>query len=485
MDTDNFEVVGEALNGREGLELLEKLRPHVIISDVVMPVMNGIDFARLAKLRLPEVYTIILSGHSDFEYVRSAFQSGAVDYILKSQLEPELLLGKLYQIMGKLGLDTVRRTTGSPENWLLAAVERKAVSPPGALPPRHILLGGSLRDVGGSGLSGTQHAAALIRRQAEERLGTFATTDAVTRDEVFLLLISSSEAEAGQVAEACRALCADCARIAPSLFFALGVPFRQLDELPERYRRLRAVVELRFYFWDRPLALEEELRQSQLHAEFDMKNYAQLLKRHDFDAACRALNDFVASLGRGLYLREGELKKLLDSAVYSAVDTLVEVSGSRDELYTRRMEYFSMLDKARNIQELTAAVAELTGQLRAMAARGGEPMDDLRRQISAYLDRHYGEPLTLNTVASHLHLSYSYLSSCWSRCFGCGFNEYLNSVRLEEAMRLLSATQIPVAEISGMVGYSEQGYFGKVFKKHTGLSPLAYRRRRGGAGHET
>lgn len=483
MDPENFEIVGEALNGRDGLEQLEQLRPHVVISDVIMPVMNGIEFARLAKLRLPEVYTIILSGHSDFEYVKSAFQGGAADYILKSQLEPELLLEKLYQIMEKLGLQPSRHVSAEPGSWLLAAVEGGNVSPPAALPNRHVLLGCSLHKIGASALSGTQHAAALIHRRAEELLGAFSVTCTVTRDELLLLLVSSGEAAADEVTRACRALCAECVRSIPALFFALGVPFRSIHELPERYNRLRALCELRFYFGEQSMAPETELPQGRLHAEFDMKGFIQKLKCHDFVCACESLNRFMSSLGQGCYLREGELKKLLDSAVYTAVDALLEVSVNREKLYAKRMEFFSLIDKAKNIQELSAAVVELTGQLCRLAERDSDPLDNLRRQISAYMGANYGEPLTLNTLALHLHLSYSYLSSCWSRCFGCSFNEYLNSIRLEEAKRLLSATQIPVSEVSGMAGYSEQGYFSKVFKKHTGLSPLEYRRIKGGALH--
>lgn len=92
---EGFQIAGEASNGREALELIEMQRPHIILTDIVMPVMDGEELIRLVKGMYPEIEVIVLSSFSEFEYVRSTFQSGVADYILKPKLEAASLLAVL------------------------------------------------------------------------------------------------------------------------------------------------------------------------------------------------------------------------------------------------------------------------------------------------------------------------------------------------------------------------------------------------------
>ncbi|NGZ76623.1 response regulator, partial [Saccharibacillus alkalitolerans] len=87
-----FRIVGEASNGREGLEAIERLRPHIVLTDIVMPIMEGEEFTRLIKKNHPEIEVIVLSSYGEFDYVRSTFQNGVADYILKPKLETQELL---------------------------------------------------------------------------------------------------------------------------------------------------------------------------------------------------------------------------------------------------------------------------------------------------------------------------------------------------------------------------------------------------------
>ena len=89
---EGFEIIGEASNGKEALDFIEKLKPHIIISDIVMPVMDGVDLAKIVKKKYPEIQIVILSGYSDFNYVKDTFKLGVKDYVLKPKLNPEELV---------------------------------------------------------------------------------------------------------------------------------------------------------------------------------------------------------------------------------------------------------------------------------------------------------------------------------------------------------------------------------------------------------
>ena len=94
-EKEGFRIVGEVSNGREGLEMIPKVHPHIILCDIVMPEMDGVEFAGILKDKYPEVRIIVLSGYDDYQYVRPALMYGASDYILKPMLKPEELLETL------------------------------------------------------------------------------------------------------------------------------------------------------------------------------------------------------------------------------------------------------------------------------------------------------------------------------------------------------------------------------------------------------
>ena len=107
-EKEGFTIVGESTNGQEALDLIEKLKPNIIISDIVMPILNGVDFSKVVQKRYPDLQIIILSSYDNFEYVKDTLLSGAVDYILKPTLNPEQLLVTLKKAVDRIpGLELV------------------------------------------------------------------------------------------------------------------------------------------------------------------------------------------------------------------------------------------------------------------------------------------------------------------------------------------------------------------------------------------
>ena len=108
-EREGFTIVGEATNGQEALELIETLKPNIVISDIVMPILNGVDFSKIIQRKYPEVQIIILSSYDNFEYVKDTLLSGAVDYILKPTLNPNQLLVTLNKAVDRIpGLELIK-----------------------------------------------------------------------------------------------------------------------------------------------------------------------------------------------------------------------------------------------------------------------------------------------------------------------------------------------------------------------------------------
>lgn len=101
--------------------------------------------------------------------------------------------------------------------------------------------------------------------------------------------------------------------------------------------------------------------------------------------------------------------------------------------------------------------------------------NELMKKAILYLSSHYMDPVTLEETASHVGLNPAYFSTLFKQSCGSSFKEYLNMIRIEESKRLLANTDYPILDIAVSVGFEDQSYFSKVFKKYTGLTPKQYR----------
>ena len=117
-EEQGFQVVGEASNGKEALDMMKELKPHIVFSDMTMPVMDGIDFIKIAHRKYPDVQIIILSGYDKFDYVRQALLNGAVDYVLKPTLNPEILTKLLTKAVSRIPGMQLKKTFSSLESQL-------------------------------------------------------------------------------------------------------------------------------------------------------------------------------------------------------------------------------------------------------------------------------------------------------------------------------------------------------------------------------
>ena len=101
--------------------------------------------------------------------------------------------------------------------------------------------------------------------------------------------------------------------------------------------------------------------------------------------------------------------------------------------------------------------------------------NELIKKSMVYISQHFNESLTLEDVATHVHLHPSYFSTMFKQSTGSSFKEYLNMVRIEEGKRLLSNTDYSIIDIAIAIGFEDQSYFSKVFKKYTGRTPKQFR----------
>jgi len=482
-----FQIVGEAANGKEALKLVEQLSPHIVITDIVMPVMDGEEFTRVLKARYPQVEVIVLSSFGEFEYVRSTFQSGVADYILKPKLETEELLQVLQRTARKIpGLALQEAARGDlPLVRLLErlidgyAPEEGDVRLAAAFPYERFLLTGT--DAGwmaGEPEGYLEGLAAGLESRLEELSVPVRLQSIVTGDKRLLMLLNFSDADSQEVIEAIREYARNKAEAMPETTWVIGSKFAELNDLGSMYREdWLKLLSYRFYFPGITVLQADELPPARGLPAFDMKELLSGLKRGQAEEVFARMRELAAEAA-GCYLQTPfEFKSFLGNAVFHVTLAALELHREAKELDGLKYAYFKAIDEAQDATGALQAFNTFLSEVESIvAARVPLPGDGNMKLLLDYIDEHYGEPLTLTSLSRHFHFNPSYLSSYFSAHNDEGFSEYLNRVRIAKAMELLRSDGLPISEIGSRVGYSDPSYFTKVFKKHTGLSPREYRR---------
>ncbi len=488
-EQEGFHIIGEASNGQEALEMIGQLRPHIVLTDIVMPVMDGEELTRQIKQHFPEIEVIVLSSFGEFDYVRSTFQSGVADYILKPKLDMQHLLTVLKLTAEKIPDLHARQASGGSELSLDMLLERmmsgyevmegsEAVAQ--NLPnPYFCLVGGSFKGQAEQWRSEFQTVKGRIAKLIQLRLPGGASHMLPTEGQLAVVLINCDRqglaAIPGLARELTEVLSAESSRVP----LVVSEPFNDFTQLGVVYREdLLKLIDYSFYFPGKPILSRQELPEPQ-HAPsaFNLNRFTEEFKRERFDTAFQYVEDHVRELA-GCYTTDVyEFKAFLGNLVFNMTVLLSNMDYEVKELDRSKYAYFKAIEDSRYaddaIAKLNAFIGEAKERIADKAVNAGNAN---MKKLLDYIDEHYAEPLSLTEMARHFHFNPSYLSSYFSSHNSEGFVDYLHRVRTDKAAELLRQGEATISEISDRVGYSDHSYFTKVFKKLTGMSPSRYRR---------
>lgn len=200
------------------------------------------------------------------------------------------------------------------------------------------------------------------------------------------------------------------------------------------------------------------------------------------DAAQKLLNELLAQLyastGNDLAKIKPRIRELLVLMNRAAIDG----GADADEVFSLCRRYDCEVDSLGHIEDLNRWLGLILHQFIGFVF----DFNTIKHQniifkITAYIKEHLAERITLDQVAAQVYLSKSYFCRIIKNELGCTFTEYVNHLRIERSKNLLRSTRMPIAEISIAVGFDDQSYFTRIFKKQTGTSPGKYREQRGTA----
>ncbi|MEG1604798.1 MAG: response regulator [Clostridia bacterium] len=509
-------AVEEASSGREALKMLDAQPADAMLLDISMADMNGLDLMRALSTRADRPLTIIISGYEAFDYAKQALQYGAVDYILKP-LDPGdvAILGTRLAML----LDERVAQAQYVEKMRKVVLENKDVIRQKLLydilssRPRASYLE-DIRSVYGIDLTGKYFLAAVlhIRKAADEmdevdfqvqlnvsqqvmarRLSAIRFINLFNMENARYVLLSSAQAPGGKavlervIGEIMQEIngtgVVECTA-------GVGGEVEGIERIQESYQSACDALDYRAIFGT--------------GAVYDIDDYRK-------DDQVKALERMVRELESQLHLAQYEEA---GAAIITLYD-LLELSGSK--LAPFQVRYYALkcqlallgvalangLSCAQGVPGGIGAQA-LPGGMGAIGAIGGMGLDAMRAQALALLDAlkrelpsactekyrriaelvrdfvkaHYADNLlSVNYISERLNYSANYAGNAFKKQYGMAVNDYINKVRIENAKRLMEETDLMIYEIAFRVGYNDQHYFSKIFKKYEAIPPTEYRQK--------
>lgn len=508
-NSHGFNCVGHCENGMEALEAAIRHRPDVVLTDISMPFMDGLEMARRLAEEHPRCRIVFLTGYDDFEYARQAVKLGADDYIMKPITAAELralldrLRTKLDEERSRLeDMDRLRRQLNESfpllrERFLERLVitgmrsgeaeERLAYFGIGLDGPDYIVLAvdpDRFRERDGAEdrellrfavfnivqeLAGKQARSAVFRSREERVL---AVLSGFPSDEL--------EERAQQLAERVR----DAAETYLNITVTVGIgrSVGALHELRRSYLDAVTALEYRLLLGDNRVISITDMEGRESARFFDTAKWERKLvsgiRTGNGEEADEAITETFAHLRTAFPTVERcyiQIQKL----IIALIQTVAELGGDETELFGRGTNPFADVYARKTLDEIEEWLKAACR--RAIAAVAAARTDFCRLQMlnaETYIRERYGDPeLSLKAICQHLHMSTSYFSAEFKRHTGKTFIEYVTAERIAKAKELLKFSDLKTYEIAARVGYKDPHYFSMIFKKTTGETPKEHRQK--------
>ncbi|MDP4098148.1 response regulator [Paenibacillus sp. P96] len=507
-DGSDFTYAGAASNGKNAMEMLSRTGADIVITDIKMPEMDGIELIKRMKAAGFDGETLVLSNYNDFELVREALKQGAYDYLLKLTLKTDNFMKVLGEMKDRLD----ERRSERPKRLVNAAESIPAQPHNDARAIRAAL---AVLDREVEALAGdadrrdsreeecvcfTGEAMRIylfiVRISDDEQQRRARDFDQALETLASALFTGSSWAYAVQTAELRFILAVaypdgasaidpreSAVRLISLTAMYHGVPVHVVYAAPASNReglikellRLRGTEPVLFYKAlgeggipsDRPTvnAGDEEFRKAEALLHDTVPGPSQTEIERWAYAAYRLIDAAAAC-----WLHPFALKRVLNGGIWSAVNA-AELR-CREELDAS--PWLKRVEDAASDQELKQAVGELAAEIAVLADEDREPYPLLRTEVRAallYLEAHYADRVSIGDVAAHVGLSEPYLCQLFKAETGRGIVAQLNEIRMKKAYELLASGRYLVKQASFEVGIHDPFYFNRLFKKRFGISP--------------
>lgn len=509
-NSHGLEIVGEAYDGEEGIELVKNVLPDIIISDIRMPILSGLDMIGLVRDFLPNAKIMLLSGYSDFDYARQAMEKGASCYLLKPVSREELVEKLLrageeikqakekVQKDKKIAINLYSMQKAAKEKYLKDIVEDETSSFDemkriwnlfefGPVVGNFCTVIFEIDDFLVEGFNRPEDKITLkfaVDNIVEELVlkinaGIFFSYDS-ERSVLFFYLKEgkNGKRELLDVIKEIKETVSEFLKV--TLSVGIGSTCDNISMLTKSYKEACYALEKKFVYGKNITLHIEDVMDKNSDIQFKPTPFERELAVHvescDKEGTSNLLNKLFYYLVREsgnspsqIYAECVNVLAILRQSLYASTINYSDIF---------KEEYFSLefFKRFKTYPELHSWMKELI--LLLIDKTMDQPIshtEQLVEKIKKFISDNFLE-VTRESVARKFFINPSYLSQIFKQSTGYSFTDYLTSVRVEKAKKYLVSSDMKVQEIAEKLGYNSSQYFAKVFEKYAGSTPLDYRK---------
>lgn len=502
----NFVFSGEAPDGEMALPLIQEVKPDVLITDIKMPFMDGLQLSKMVHKMMPWVKIVILTGHDEFHYAKEAISIGVAEFLLKPVCATELM-DVLKKIAAKIEQEKKEEETSEKlkeqfENNTAVLKERFL---------NELVMGMvSLKDVVDKcehfqiNIISKYYIVTIMEAETKvqnmndckylEYLKFEEVVDKIlkgnqqvikfkrTTGELILIIKGDDDLKLSTYAyELSETIMnevesdTDC-----TLSISIGSVMERLGGIAKSYVDADFVNKYKYIYGKGKILGVNDLKLDLGLKEFvklDMNSINDFMKYGSYKDIRLFVDDYVNRLERSgmnslIYIFYSYIDIMLNASKF-----VKELGWDIEKILPEAVQLKNDLFIINSIDKFKELIEEVLRKvLECREIRMEDRYSDILGKAKDFITNHFRNPnLSLNSVASYVNMSSSHFCSVFSQEEGETFTEYLTKVRLKKAKELLKTTSLRAAEIAYGVGYNDPHYFSYIFKKWEGVTPKEFR----------
>ncbi|MGI6012148.1 MAG: helix-turn-helix domain-containing protein [Ruminococcus sp.] len=455
------EIIGSVGSGKKALEIIAQRKPDLVLADITMPKMTGLELLEKVKEYYPDIEVFMLTCHNDFEFARAAIKLQADNYILKDEISPvflENLLKSTEEKREKSWQKSMHQFESSA--FFIQMMKEDTLLFDSYDLEKHKIF---LKDK-------EFFAAALTdSRENRERIVAFKSS-LMENQEIFpyhdtnlIMIANLVESGKGRLREDFYGMVGKLrSRVdgpvgISAVYYKINMLKKAVLESLDSYGRI--------YYGKRVQVGSLETAGISDGLKMEIHNFAgrayQLISEKKYRKLFLHLKDmvsFAAQNNTDVFLLKKSLHDILtDYQIKSGRD--VDLDGIHKSVGADQL-FLNLEEMCREEEKKRASYS------------------DAVNEAISYIENHFGENISLTDVAERIHLNAEYFSRRFKKETGSKFSEFLQKIRMEEAHRLLLTTELSVTEIASRTGFNNDSYFSAAFKKYFGENPAEARKSR-------
>ncbi|CAM3517008.1 response regulator [Paenibacillus lupini] len=513
-----FSEVKTAGNGKEAMELVEKMEPDVLITDISMPYMNGLELSDWVKKMYPITRVVILTGHDEFEYAKQAINLQVEAYVLKpfsgqqlteTVLEVKRRMDEERKMRNNIELLQEHYRTTLPivrEKFLsslitrhqsIAAIREKAdkygmelegegylVSiisvihsdkPEEGEDPHHVV--SSIKDLDLKLFSITNIASEIWMR---DKLGKVF----IHQDQVVLFTVSP-DANGELVMETTQNALKEILQsiekfLKLPIMIGVGTITQDIRSLKYSYEAAESALDYRRILGMNQIIciddMEERVQEKLIFDEWKEQNLVRSIKLGTEQELSDVIDELFDNISR-VQAPVHDFQHYLLEMVTAIIKLSKMIDDGTDPIFAGGAGILNQYQKLNTLNETKAWFTDLCGKVRSrIVSRRQSSYKHIVEEAIQYTKTHFGDQeLSIAVVCAHLHISTGYFSSLFKKEVKLTYGAYLLQLRMEAAKEYLRTTEMKTFEIADKVGFADPNYFSLCFKKYEGVSAKEYR----------